>query len=162
MHSWQNREMGDLGLPACQDCEDHRDIVTRKCVPVFFHPAFASCSSVNPCSLTSPGYGPISLAAPRKYGQLTSMTNASQPAVSWSRSRYGFAAFNGLCLLLAWLVLRLIVLFAFRPAVLPPVDVSRALAAGSHRDLLVALAVILPQLLWFLIIPNRWFQARWH
>ena len=90
------------------------------------------------------------------------MTDASKPVVPWSRSRYGFAAFNCLCLLIGWLVLRLVVLLAFRPSGLTPAAALQALAVGCYRDLLVAPAVILPQLLWFLIIPNRWFTARWH
>jgi phosphoglycerol transferase MdoB-like AlkP superfamily enzyme len=104
----------------------------------------------------------ISLAAFPKSGQLPSMTDAPKPAVPWSRSRYGFAVFNALCLLLGWHVLRVVLLFAFRPAVLTASDFLQTLTTGLHRDLVVAPATILPQLLWFLIIPNSWFTARWH
>src|SRR5262245_45835758 len=81
---------------------------------------------------------------------------------SWKRSRYGFAAFCFLALLVYWLVLRLVLLFAFRPTSLSFLDVVRALLSGLHRDVFVALVETIPVLGWMLLVPNRWFQARWH
>jgi hypothetical protein len=38
----------------------------------------------------------------------------------------------------------------------------KALLAGLHRDALVALICTLPGLLWFWVLPQRAFAARWH
>src|SRR5262249_7032797 len=81
---------------------------------------------------------------------------------SWKRSRYGFAGFYFLTLLAAWLALRLVLLFAFKPASLSLIDVARALLSGFHRDIFAALVETIPLLGWMLIVPNRWFRARWH
>ncbi len=81
---------------------------------------------------------------------------------SWKQSRYGFAGFCFLSLLLGWLALRLVLLFAFKPASLSFPDVFRAVLSGFHRDVFVALVETIPLLGWMLIVPNRWFRARWH
>lgn len=84
------------------------------------------------------------------------------PPLSWSRSRYGFAAFWCIFLVVAWFVLRLVLFFAFRPSGLPAGDVLHAFISGLHRDLFVAVVQTLPLLCWFLIVPNHRFPARWH
>src|SRR5437879_245203 len=82
---------------------------------------------------------------------------------SWKSSRHGFAAFWFSSLLAGWMVFRLVLLFAFtRPAALPLSDVFRGFLSGLHRDLFVALIETIPLLAWFLIVPERWFVARWH
>ena len=86
----------------------------------------------------------------------------SAPRVSWKQSRYGFAVFSFLSLLGAWFLLRLVLLFAFKPAALPPVEVLLALLSGFHRDVFGALLESIPLLLWFVLARDRWFAARWH
>src|ERR1051325_2409385 len=87
--------------------------------------------------------------------------NVPQP-LPWIRTRYGFAAFWCLFLVIAWFVLRLVLYCAFKPSGLPASDVLRAFLSGFHRDLFVAIVQTLPLLAWFLIIPNHRFPARWH
>src|ERR1051325_3391901 len=86
--------------------------------------------------------------------------NVPQP-LPWIRTRYGFAAFWCLFLVIAWFVLRLVLYCAFKPSGLPASDVLRAFLSGFHRDLFVAIVQTLPLLAWFLIIPNHRFPARW-
>src|SRR5881396_1931708 len=81
---------------------------------------------------------------------------------SWKSSRYAFAGFYFLSLLVGWLALRVILLLAFRSNPLSVSAVSSALLSGFHRDVLVALVETIPLLAWMLIVPNRWFRARWH
>src|SRR5439155_24435089 len=81
---------------------------------------------------------------------------------SWKRSRYGFAGFWFLSLVAGWFVLRLVLLLAFKPAVLPLPDLFHVLLSGAHRDLFAALMETLPLLGWMLMVPDRSFQARWH
>src|SRR6267378_8463539 len=90
------------------------------------------------------------------------MTDQTASRVHWIRSRYGFAAFWCLFLVIAWFVLRVVLFFAFKPSGLPASDVARAFLSGFHRDLFVAIVQTLPLLAWFLIIPNHRFPARWH
>jgi phosphoglycerol transferase MdoB-like AlkP superfamily enzyme len=81
---------------------------------------------------------------------------------NWRRSRYGLAGFFILSFLAATFVLRAVLFLAFGPGGVPPVEAVKLFAAGTHRDLFVALVLTLPLLGWFLVIPNRWFQTRWH
>jgi Phosphoglycerol transferase and related proteins, alkaline phosphatase superfamily len=90
------------------------------------------------------------------------MTDQTAPPVHWTRSRYGFAAFWCLFLVIAWFVLRVVLFVAFKPSGLPSSDVARAFLSGFHRDLFVAIVQTLPLLAWFFIIPNHRFPARWH
>ena len=90
------------------------------------------------------------------------MTDQTAPPIHWIRSRYGFAAFWCLFLVIAWFVLRLVLFFAFKPSGLPVAEVSLAFLSGIHRDLFVAIVQTLPLLAWFLVIPNHRFPARWH
>jgi phosphoglycerol transferase MdoB-like AlkP superfamily enzyme len=87
--------------------------------------------------------------------------NAAQP-LPWTRTRYGFAVFWCLFLIIAWFVLRLVLYCAFRPSGIPATDVLHSFLSGFHRDLFVAVVQTLPLLAWFLIIPNHRFPARWH
>ena len=86
----------------------------------------------------------------------------SAQRVSWKQSRYGFAVFSFFSLLGAWFLLRLVLLFAFKPVTLPPVEVLLALLSGFHRDVFGALLESIPLLLWFVLARDRWFAARWH
>jgi len=90
------------------------------------------------------------------------MTEQTASPVPWIRSRYGFAAFWCLFLVIVWFVLRVVLFLAFKPSGLPGLDVLRAFLSGFHRDLFVAIVETLPLLAWFLIIPNHRFSARWH
>src|SRR5690349_15700313 len=90
------------------------------------------------------------------------MTEQTAPQTPWTRSRYGFAAYWCLFLIVAWFVLRIVLFCAFKPAELPIGDVFRAFLNGFHRDLFVAIVQTLPLLAWFLVIPNHRFAARWH
>jgi len=81
-------------------------------------------------------------------------SSTASEVASWQRSRYGFALFWFLSLLVAWFVLRLVFLFAFKPAVLPFLDALRALLSGFHRDVFVALLQTVPMFFWFLILPG--------
>ena len=80
----------------------------------------------------------------------------------WRTSRYGFAGFWLLSLMLAWLALRVVLFFAFKPAPMPLGDDFLAFLIGSFRDLFVALALSLPLLFWLWITPDARFAARWH
>src|SRR5439155_26188808 len=73
----------------------------------------------------------------------------AEPAPPYWRSRYGFAAFFYLSLLVAWFVLRLVLFLAFKPADLPVADVLRAFISGFHRDVFIGLVQSIPLLLWF-------------
>jgi phosphoglycerol transferase MdoB-like AlkP superfamily enzyme len=84
------------------------------------------------------------------------------PQPAWIRSRYGFAAFFFLSLLVGWFLLRLILYLAFKPAGLPLAEMAGAFLSGFHRDCFVGLGLTLPVLAWMLIIPERWLSARWH
>ena len=90
------------------------------------------------------------------------MTDQTAPSIHWTRSRYGFAGFCCLFLVVVWFVLRVVLFFAFKPSGLSASDVVRAFLSGFHRDLFVAIVQTLPLLVWFLIIPNHRFPARWH
>ncbi len=93
------------------------------------------------------------------------MTNAvlmPSPRRSWRNSRYGFAGFYIFFLVSLWLILRVVLFAAFRPAGAPLGAQALAFLDGLHRDFFAALVECLPLLLWLLIIPERWFRARWH
>ena len=81
---------------------------------------------------------------------------------SWKQSRYGFAGFGFLSLLVLWFVLRLVLFVAFRPAGLPLTPVLWAFASGFQRDFFVALVEMVPLLFWLLILPDRRSGAAWH
>src|SRR5262249_1080873 len=82
--------------------------------------------------------------------------------MSWRRSRYGFAAFWFGSLLVAWFGLRLVLFLCFKPPATSLFDFLRVFLGGFHRDAFFALVETIPLLIWFLIVPNRHFAARWH
>ena len=90
--------------------------------------------------------------------------DTASPAVpSGKRSRHGLAAFHLASLLGSWLALRLVLFLAFQPDAPATVgEMLLALVIGLQRDLYVGLILTLPFLLWSLVLPNRWFAARWH
>lgn len=91
------------------------------------------------------------------------MSNDALPSSRcWKQSRYGFAGFYFISLLLGWFILRLVLFFAFKPSGLPASDILRAFLTGLHRDFFAALMETIPLLVWFWIIPERWFAARGH
>lgn len=84
-------------------------------------------------------------------------------ALSWKRSRYGFAAFYCLSLVAGWSLLRLVLFFAYKPTGLSAADPWLALLSGFHRDLFAGLVETIPLLFWMLIVRDRTFLlARWH
>jgi phosphoglycerol transferase MdoB-like AlkP superfamily enzyme len=83
--------------------------------------------------------------------------------VSWRRSRYGFALFFLVSLLVAFLALRATLVVHFRSELhAPGRDIVLAFLAGARRDLFVGLLVTLPLLAWFALLPDRWFRAGLH
>ena len=81
---------------------------------------------------------------------------------SWRDSRYGFAGFWFLSLLVPWFLLRVVLFLAFMPPGLSATSVLLAFLSGFHRDLFAALAETIPLLGWMLIVPDRRFGGRWH
>jgi len=82
---------------------------------------------------------------------------------SWKRSRHGLTAFYLASLLAAWLALRLVLFLVFKPDAPATLgEVLLALVIGLQRDVYVGLILTLPFLLWSLVLPNRWFAARWN
>src|SRR3954470_9851528 len=81
---------------------------------------------------------------------------------AWLRSRYGFAGFWFVSILIAWFVLRLIFFLAFVPAGLPAGQVISAFLHGAHRDLFMGIVLTLPMLFWLTLVPESQFAARWH
>jgi len=78
------------------------------------------------------------------------------------RFRFGVATFNVLSLLIVFFILRLVLLFYFRPESAGGWEILKAFLVGLHLDLFVALVLTLPLILWWSIIPNRGFGAAWH
>src|SRR5206468_7657863 len=76
---------------------------------------------------------------------------------------YGFAAFFVLSYVAASSLLRVVLFVSFKTAQPAPFgEVCVLFLSGFHRDVFAALALAVPLLVWFLIVPNRWFTARWH
>src|SRR5258706_329992 len=66
-----------------------------------------------------------------------------KPEPAWKRSRYAFACFHLVSLLMVWLVFRLVLCLAFRAATGPPFqEILLAFLSGLQRDLVVALALM--------------------
>lgn len=85
------------------------------------------------------------------------------PLPAWRQSRYGFAGFFAVSLVAACLVLRLAIYVAFRAELQAPAfDAVKALGVGLYRDGFIALVGTLPLLVWFWVVPNRWFGRLWH
>jgi phosphoglycerol transferase MdoB-like AlkP superfamily enzyme len=81
----------------------------------------------------------------------------------WRASRYGLAAFFLVSLPIAWLALRLVLFFQFKPdAPVSAAEIARVFFDGFHRDVFVALLFSAPLLFWFWLVPGRWFGRLWH
>ena len=78
------------------------------------------------------------------------------------RSRYSLAWFYVLSLLVAWTMLRVVLMVQFHTVPLTFGDILRVLLGGLHRDVFVALLYSMPMLFWFWIVPGRWFGKMWH
>lgn len=87
---------------------------------------------------------------------------AQQPVSDCKRSRYGFAAFWFLTVLAGWLVLRIILITAFKPSALDASAALKAFLQGELRDVFIALVLTLPLLFWFWVVPNSTFARRGH
>jgi len=82
---------------------------------------------------------------------------------TWKQSRFGFATFFFLSLLVAQSGLRLGLFLAFRPrGDVRLAEEALAFLVGWQGDALVALLVTALLLLWWLLLPQRQFEARWH
>src|SRR5207244_3187337 len=85
------------------------------------------------------------------------------PEAKWKQSRYGFAAFLFLSLLVAQSALRLGLFLAFRPRTAALFgDGGLAFLIGLKADTWVALLLTTPFLFWCLVLPERQFAAAWH
>ncbi len=78
------------------------------------------------------------------------------------RSRYGLVIVWYLALLVLLCALRLVLFLKFKTAAVPGAEVARVFLTGLHRDAVASLFSVVPLLLWFFILPNRAFAARWH
>lgn len=78
----------------------------------------------------------------------------------WRRTRYGFVFFCLVSLLVGWTALRVVLVLKFAEA--DRADWQAVLLEGVKRDFLVGLAMLLPLLVWFLIIPENWLVRTWH
>jgi phosphoglycerol transferase MdoB-like AlkP superfamily enzyme len=78
------------------------------------------------------------------------------------RSRYHFLAFCFFSLLVAFTLLRLVLLVNFGSPSTPPWNVLLAFAAGFYRDVIAALWCMLPPLFWCFIVGNRLFASLVH
>ena len=86
----------------------------------------------------------------------------TQPAPPrWTRSRYGFVLFWFGSLFGTWLVLRLVLLLAFRPAAISAHDLTMALLVGTYRDIFAGLLLSLPVLLWLVFARDTKRRVRW-
>lgn len=80
----------------------------------------------------------------------------------WGRSCYRFAGYQLAWLLAVWFILRIVLLIQFSPDILfAPGAFGRLLLAGLWRDCFTGIALLLPILVWFWIVPFRlvgtWF-----
>ena len=81
---------------------------------------------------------------------------------SWTRSRWGLAAFWFLSLMVGWTALRLVLFIQFRPPA-PVGDVVAAFLSGLWRDALVGVWLSLPLSAWLLFmrrtrVPRLWYR----
>src|SRR5712691_9415535 len=72
--------------------------------------------------------------------RLMNSSETAEPA--WRRSRYGFALFHFVGLLVVWLVLRAVLFIQFKPAGVTPGQLAAVFLSGLQRDFFVALAEI--------------------
>jgi len=78
------------------------------------------------------------------------------------RTRYHFVVFCFLTQLAAFTGLRLALFLKFGPASAAPSELGTTFLIGLHRDVYVALLLLLPLVFWFFLLPNGWFVATWH
>ena len=90
------------------------------------------------------------------------MSSPDSVVSRWRKSRYGFAAFWGAVLVVMWTALRVGLFLQFGPPFVPRPEVMRVFLEGLHRDVFMALVSVLPLLVWFLVVPSRWFFTSWH
>ena len=91
------------------------------------------------------------------------MTNTQPFRISLLKSRYGFAAFFGLTLLIALTLLRGVLFFEFGSELeLSTGSVSQAFLIGLQQDITIALLATLPLFFWFWIVREKSFGKRWH
>src|SRR5438132_256727 len=90
------------------------------------------------------------------------MNDVSSKPFSWKKSRYGFAAFFFISLLIACFLLRIVLLSRFdRGTTVSMGSIVQAFLIGLHQDFAVALMTTLPLLFVFWILPERWLARRW-
>lgn len=80
----------------------------------------------------------------------------------WRKSRYGFAAFWVVMLIVVWTALRVALFLEFGPAAFTGGEALRIFLAGLQRDVFMALVCALPLLAWFVVMSNRQFATSWH
>lgn len=66
-------------------------------------------------------------------------------------------------MLFCFTVLRIVLFAAFRPEPAPPFrNLVRAFLIGFHLDVVTAVLLSLPLILWLSILPDRWFSSKFH
>src|SRR5262245_30413633 len=92
------------------------------------------------------------------------MTNQVSPKdFPWKRSRYGFALFFFLSLLVSCFALRVVLYFKFVLRETHSLGtVARIFVAGLHQDCVVALMFTVPLLFWLWITSDKWFEKLAH
>jgi phosphoglycerol transferase MdoB-like AlkP superfamily enzyme len=91
------------------------------------------------------------------------ITSISHKDFPWKRSRSGFAVFFFFWLLLAFTVLRLVLLWKFGwQERISAGAAMQMLFIGFHQDFFVALLITLPLVFWLWLLPDRLFGQIWH
>jgi predicted alpha/beta superfamily hydrolase len=83
------------------------------------------------------------------------------PAEQPQRTPWGFAFFLALTIVVAWTSLRALLLFQSITVRQFNQEAGGMLLLGMLRDLPVALLLVTPALLWFFLVPQRWYVERW-
>lgn len=82
------------------------------------------------------------------------------PAPEWKRSRYGFAVFHFLSLMVLFSCLRMALYVQFGLGVMVPfAEIVKGFLIGLYRDAFVALCGTVPLLGWYWLVPERWFRS---
>ena len=87
---------------------------------------------------------------------------AEHQPLNQQRTRYGFAGFFLLSLLVCWTALRAVLYAEYHPENTPWKELVWTFLIGASRDLLVGSTYCLPLCLWFLWVSNRRFAQLWH
>ena len=91
------------------------------------------------------------------------MPNPSATAVTkQSRTVVGFAGFCVVTLLVLFSALRIFLIVKFAPGGIASPETRSVLLEGLHRDVFVALVLVLPLLGWALLLPKSWAARAWH